>query len=372
VFPWKFAQVINGEDLNWQCFQGCLMRFTHMIQLANKWRLLTLAALSVSALASAQTSTIQDPMPGPLPVNHPEAKVDPRLLLSPPIDPGRVNIGPGTAADARGISYDVATGQVRMDNPSTNFSGPTVSEPFAGFTGGAWLGGDNGRGIQSVIGADTRVKITNVTVYPWRTVCKLYMRFPNGKNYIGSGILVANKYILTAGHCIHSRADGGWATRVEVVPGQRGSYRPYGSALATRLRSYTGWTSSSNTNFDLALVTLNRTIGNSTGWLGYAAYSTINGLNAQTAGYPGDRDGGVNMYYTYGPITSSNAWKGFYKFDTAGGQSGSGVWRITGSGSNLKRYVFVIHTTGYTTYNGGTRITTDRFNNIRSWIASGT
>jgi V8-like Glu-specific endopeptidase len=219
----------------------------------------------------------------------------------------------------------------------------------------------------SVIGADDRVRISPTTSFPWRAMTKLRMTFPNGLQYVCSGALVAAKYTLTAGHCVYSHNDGGWARTIEVIPGLDGTYKPYGSAYASYMRTYQGWTQNRDSNYDFALITLDRTIGNSTGWFGYASYSTVNGVTANLGGYPGDRDSGLRLYYHYGAINSSTADRVYYTIDTAGGQSGSGVYRIV----NGSRYIFAVHTTGYTTYNGGTRITNQRFYDLQSWIASG-
>jgi glutamyl endopeptidase len=224
----------------------------------------------------------------------------------------------------------------------------------------------------SVIGTDNRSKITNTTAYPWRTVTKLFITFPNTTGGC-TGTLIAAKYVLTAGHCVYNKAYGGWAKQIEVVPGLNGTYKPYGSAYAARYRSYTAWTSSEDSNYDFAIITLDRPIGNSTGWLGYATYSSVNGVTSNIAGYPGDKDNGLGLYYHYGAISSSTAYRLFYQIDTYGGQSGSGIYYKDGQDN---RYVFGVHTTGVTSsspnHNSGTRIDSTKYDYIKSSIASGT
>ncbi|KKM77923.1 hypothetical protein LCGC14_1365200, partial [marine sediment metagenome] len=46
---------------------------------------------------------------------------------------------------------------------------------------------------------------------------------------------------LTAGHNVYLHDNGGWASSVEVVPGMNGTYEPFGSAMVTDMRSYTGF-----------------------------------------------------------------------------------------------------------------------------------
>jgi len=55
----------------------------------------------------------------------------------------------------------------------------------------------------------------------------------------------------------------------------------------------------------------------------------------------------------------------FYDIDTAGGQSGSAVYRII----NGARYAFAIHAYGGATTNSGTRIVSAVYNNMVSWKA---
>jgi len=224
---------------------------------------------------------------------------------------------------------------------------------------------------RTIFGTDNRTLVTNLTYYPWRTACKLFMTFPNGKKYIGSGIMIAPKYVLTAGHCVYWQADGGWATRVEVVPAYDGSYspsyRPFGTAWASYYHAYTGWTSYQSWDHDFALIRLDRRIGNSTGWLGYGHFSSNTGVTGHTAGYPGDKYGGARQYYDYDPVYSETAYQVKFYTDIMKGQSGSGIWRTNSAGS---RYVFGVVSWESASINGGCRINSSKASSINSWIAS--
>lgn len=55
----------------------------------------------------------------------------------------------------------------------------------------------------------------------------------------------------------------------------------------------------------------------------------------------------------------------YYDIDTAGGQSGSSVYRI----DNGNRYGFAIHAYGGARVNSGTRFTTPVYNNYVAWKA---
>lgn len=332
--------------------------------------------LSLSGITQIVPVTAQGTTPqGALSPNDPAAKLDPNLINVPsvvPPTPSRsesTNLSAATAGQA--VGYDPATGKSQII--PKNSSELTNGNSYPNFGSRGPLGSESraraGSSQESVIGADGRILINNTTTYPWRAQAKLYITFPNGRISVCSGTLIQAKYLLTAGHCVHNKAYGGWYKKIEVVPGLNGTYKPYGSAFATYARTYTGWISSQSPNSDMALVTLDRSIGNTTGWLGYKYYSTINGVTGNIAGYPGDK-GGLKLYYHSGPIASSTAQRVSYSIDTYGGQSGSGVYRITDG----KRYVFAVHTNGTTasvTTNSGTRLDSAKVSNITSWITTG-
>lgn len=348
----------------------------------------SVAPFGASAQRQGRSGSDETPVVSPLDRNDPRAQLSPEWRNAAPM-PFPVDATPGAAQDnplgAAEAAFDNKTGAEELaDTPPTNAGMDEVNEAQPVFPANLGPNAEIDRrddqinkridiarraGLDpySVIGTDNRIRISPTTSFPWRAMTKLRMTFPNGSQFICSGALVAAKYALTAGHCVYSHDNGGWARSIEVIPGLDGSYKPYGSAYATRLRSYIGWTQNRDSNYDFGLITLDRTIGNSTGWFGYASYSTVNGLTGNLGGYPGDRDSGLRLYYHYGLINSSTTNRVYYTIDTAGGQSGSGVYRI----NNGSRYIFAVHTNGGTTSNSGTRITTGRFHDLQSWIASG-
>jgi V8-like Glu-specific endopeptidase len=71
------------------------------------------------------------------------------------------------------------------------------------------------------------------------------------------------------------------------------------------------------------------------------------------------------LWYDFRRIASVNSLKVYYDIDTAGGQSGSAVYRII-SGN---RYGMAIHAYGGAVTNSGTRITSAVYNNMVAWKA---
>ncbi len=217
---------------------------------------------------------------------------------------------------------------------------------------------------------DDRQRITNTDEYPWSSICKLYITADDDTKWVGSGAIIDEFHILTCGHNVYLHDNGGWASRVEVVPGMDGNYEPFGSAMVTNMRSYTGWTQDEMEEHDWAVLTIDTNMGDYTGWLGRQwespSHSIYTGM-LHTAGYPGDLDNGERMYNTSDYGDSADEYNHWYWLDAAPGQSGSPVWTYDGT----NRYIVSIHAYSYEDEaypNFGTRLNKDKFDQISLWL----
>lgn len=219
-------------------------------------------------------------------------------------------------------------------------------------------------GPESVCGKDDRVRISPATRVPWRWICQLIITMANGRRSRCTGWFIGPRTVMTSGHCVFSRANGGWARRIEVIPGLDVSSRPYGSQVGTSFRSVYGWTRSGNSDFDYGCIILpDGRLGSRVGWFGFECRSTsgLNSLLINTSGYPGDKPFGT-QWFNAGRITRVTNRKIEYMVDTFGGQSGSAVWRYWGG----RRYAVGIHGYGGCP-NKAIRIVRPVFNNMVSW-----
>jgi glutamyl endopeptidase len=228
-----------------------------------------------------------------------------------------------------------------------------------------------GVAAETVHGTDDRIQITNTAIYPWRVHASLLITAADNSQWIGTGWFIGPHTLMTAGHVVHIKNSGvagrdGWVKSITVMPGRNGSSLPYGAVRSNNFRSVTGWTNDGNENYDYGAILLSTDLGNTTGWLGFGAYSDAD-LIASTgniSGYPGDKPSGT-QWYDHHKVASVNPRKVYYDIDTFGGQSGSAVYRII----NGNRYGIAIHAYGGSTTNSGTRIVTPVFNNMVAWKA---
>jgi glutamyl endopeptidase len=213
-----------------------------------------------------------------------------------------------------------------------------------------------------VIGSDDRSQITNTTAFPYSAICYIEIVFPNNNAYIGTAWMYAKNVAMTAGHCVYSASDGGWAKSVTVYPGRNGGSTPFGSTYATTLSAPNGWTKDNSSDYDWGLLVLNNNIGDNTGYFGATwTSSSLAGNHVSVTGYPGEKN--KTLWKMNGKITSSTANKVFYQMDTTGGQSGCPVYSKDGDNTRA----VAIHTTGSNSSNSGTRITKALFDYMNTF-----
>ena len=222
---------------------------------------------------------------------------------------------------------------------------------------------------RKVFGDDDREPVDDTESYPWSTVAKVYSRFPDGSWLEGSAVMVGPDDALTAGHVIHDTERGGWADRVEVVPGFNLGDEPFGVHLAEDLRSLAGWTESQDFDFDIALIDLEDDVGDETGWLGLSS-ATDNALLdnvLNTAGYPADLEEGLGMWFAADYAADVDATSIYLDrhLDAAGGQSGSGLWLKDGD----DRLVVGVLSTETSSANVAVRIDDELYDVIDDWLA---
>lgn len=214
---------------------------------------------------------------------------------------------------------------------------------------------------RSLIGDDNRTRITATTTYPYSAICHLLIHWKDGTTSVGTAWMFWEDVAITAGHCVYSADNGGWAESIEVRPGANGSSSPYGVVYSTTIHTSTNWIEDSNWEYDYGVIELSDDIGNSTGWFGTSwTIWSLKGTDVTITGYPGEYY--RQMWTMSGEITKSATRKVYYNaIDTTGGQSGSPIY-------DADYYVVGIHAYSAGSYgNSGTRITSSLFDFFHSF-----
>src|SRR3954447_14401373 len=222
-----------------------------------------------------------------------------------------------------------------------------------------------------VHGVDDRVQINNTAVYPWRVHASLLITAADGSRWIGTGWFIGPHTLMTAGHVVYIKNSGvagrdGFVRSIQVMAGRNRSSLPYGSVTSTSFRTVNGWANSGSELYDYGAIIIPTQLGSTTGWLGFGVYddATLTASVGNISGYPGDKPSGT-QWYAARTIASVGPRKVFYDIDTAGGQSGSAVYRIV----NGNRYAIAVHAYGGAVTNSGTRIVAPIYDNMLAWRA---
>jgi len=220
------------------------------------------------------------------------------------------------------------------------------------------------------------VEVPDTTVYPWRANAFLKIQVPGRSEiFTGTGWFVGPYAVITAAHAVFIRESGGyvgWASQIEVVPGQNGTGdEPFGNSLSTAFQCPQGWQSDGDDRVDYGVILLGQGLGSTVGTFGYSTFSDSDILSAvaNLGGYPavppppGEPPG--RQWFTAGNILQVDDYFVYYQLATAPGDSGAAVYRNIGNNS----YVMAIHTSASGTQNRGVRITGPIFDNIQQWAS---
>lgn len=278
---------------------------------------------------------------------------------------------PTSAADKKDDPVQIVSSDGSIVSLSAAESNMTEVAPFKGNAaakgGGdsgrvvdpASLGGLKGLGGDSIIGADTRYKITS-GAFPNRAV--VLLTFAGARC---TGWMISADTVMTAGHCVNKGNGGGFysVSSYRAYPGWNVS----GGGASCRARTlYTNsvWagtgSSSSRAQYDYGAVKLSCKIGNTVGWFGFR-WTSSSLLNQRTIiqGYPGDKP--YTQWGSVDRVRLSYPRQLGYQNDTTGGMSGSPVFNYISGGP----YAMAIHAYGVGTVpgtlNSGTRITKSVF-----------
>jgi len=211
---------------------------------------------------------------------------------------------------------------------------------------------------RSIIGVDNRVKVNPNTSPYCKILCLNLGRDTNGDGKsdswaLGTGFMVYDNLMLTAGHCMYNSTGNVKEMRIYV--------KQSGSSLNSTYYYPASWVMSqafidnpNDPNYDWCVVKLQNNLGSQIGWFGYG--TTSSSKSVTVSGYP---DNTAHRFYQYaasGTMTVSNDFRVSHNCDTEGGESGAPIF-------DSDHIAWGIHTHGG---NSGVRINSYLFNLIES------
>ncbi|MET3828632.1 glutamyl endopeptidase [Paenibacillus sp. DS2363] len=224
---------------------------------------------------------------------------------------------------------------------------------------------------QDVCPPDERIKVSETTKFPWRSICRLIITREDGLVAVGTGWFIGKNTIATAGHCVYSDDLKKWHKSIIVVPGLDHDKEPFGNFKSTEFWSVKGWTENGDKEYDYGAILLDNDLGEKIGYFGLRTDpdSLLQNKTIVNSGYPTDRDDVLvdTQWKMSGTIKADDLTerKIQYLIDTHGGNSGGPLWLEDGLYQAI-----CIHAYGGCP-NSGTRINREVFNNLMEWISIG-
>lgn len=222
---------------------------------------------------------------------------------------------------------------------------------------------------------DGRTKVTDTNLHPYSFQGQLITTFEDGTVGYGSGTVVGNHHVLTAGHNIyHSKY--GWAKSVKFIPGLNEHFQPFGEVHGARIYTFKNWVGKRLACNDIALVILDQSIGKKTGraeLLLSEDGSKVLGETIEVSGYPEDKNPSKEqnkwqMWTMTSKVKGHDCHRIFYDIDTFKGQSGSGILI-----NHTNHYCLIgVHVRGEENHNklsSGVRLSNSKIKKIIEWIS---
>ncbi len=201
---------------------------------------------------------------------------------------------------------------------------------------------------------DNRIHEINTTQFPFNTVCHIGRDFGNNRWSGCSGVLITQRIVLTAAHCLYSHKRGGPPIRIRVTPGRSDrDTAPFGSIISSQYyvprKFIMSRTAADRRNYDYGFIVLPRAFHAIKRFLRlhvlneHDLKSHTTGRRITIAGYPGDRPVGTMWHHTE-RIKKITPRRLLYTVDTCPGHSGSPIWQMNTGDKN--EYIVGIHTSG--------------------------
>lgn len=129
-------------------------------------------------------------------------------------------------------------------------------------------------GTADVFDSDFADKIEALqTLYPLRTIGKLFFSTPGGDSYCSASVISGNNNIVTAGHCCHGGPGSTFYSDWSFAPAHRDTNQPFGTFPWSAATILTEWRDSGTRRSDVCVLTMaanssGQALSATVGWLG--------------------------------------------------------------------------------------------------------
>jgi V8-like Glu-specific endopeptidase len=187
-----------------------------------------------------------------------------------------------------------------------------------------------------VFGPDNRIRVTNTNEFPYRTMVFVLSEFPDGSLLGFSGFLAGPYTVLTAAQALYQNALGGFATLVEVYPGQTQAgpganpTSPFGSQFGAFIEVPTAWTSFEDPADNYGAILLDESFGGINQFLP-VVFGLVPPANAEMAGYdafPHGEQGSLALWRRDGQTDGFTNDFVFHLLDDDEGAIGAPMWDV--------------------------------------------
>lgn len=195
---------------------------------------------------------------------------------------------------------------------------------------------------------------------PYSCVGVLFATWADGSTTRGTCTLVGQNDILTATHCVYDPDKGGWATGFSFYFGadyneSSSSFDDYGYAVDYTHWVATAWPNGSFTDgdnntfslaesqFDIAIIGIDRPVGTTLGWLGMASGYESGVIYADAVGYPSNGTG--MMIESSIQVLNNPSWQVYESSYSSLGPGSSGGPLLVGADGGVKDTVIGVKST---------------------------
>lgn len=198
-------------------------------------------------------------------------------------------------------------------------------------------------------------QVENTSLFPYRAIGRLSSGC--------TGALIGPRHVLTSGHCIFNKDSRGWSEDLEFSPAQNGKKYPFGTVPVKKRLLPKDWKRNNAKQFDYALLILQSSIGNETGWLGFGVDEDLSAEEVSILGYPGEKTFGTLWRSRCPLLNISPQWLD-YECETEAGMSGSPIIHYVKETQN--NLIVGIHALGGN-FNSGVRINSKIYKQLNQW-----